>query len=104
VTIENVKPTVFAEPSGDAVNGFTMWPADMDIAKAMGLNSYCFSLEWSRIEPEEGLFSVVSLEHDKRMIEGCRARGLHSVDPITFARTAKPSAKIYGSIARANRV
>jgi beta-glucosidase len=28
--------------------------------------------------------------------------GLHSVDPTTFARTAKPSASWYGSVARAN--
>jgi beta-glucosidase len=28
--------------------------------------------------------------------------GLHSVDPMTFARTAKPSAAVYGAIARRN--
>ncbi len=28
--------------------------------------------------------------------------GLHSVDPVTFARTAKPSAAVYGAIARRN--
>jgi beta-glucosidase len=86
--MENVKPTVFAQPSGDAVNSFTMWPTDMDLAKAMGLNSYRFSLEWSRIEPEEGLFSVVSLEHYKRMIEGCRARGM--LPCVTFNHFTTP--------------
>lgn len=30
--------------------------------------------------------------------------GLHSVDPLTFARTAKPSAAVYGAIARRNAV
>lgn len=30
--------------------------------------------------------------------------GLHSVDPVTFARTAKPSAAVYGAIARRNAV
>ena len=28
--------------------------------------------------------------------------GLHSVDPVTFARTAKPSASVYGAIASRN--
>jgi beta-glucosidase len=28
--------------------------------------------------------------------------GLHSFDPLTFVRTAKPSAAIYGAIARHN--
>jgi len=30
--------------------------------------------------------------------------GLHSVDPVSFARTAKPSAAIYGAIARRNAI
>ncbi|MBA4090484.1 MAG: beta-glucosidase [Sphingobium sp.] len=30
--------------------------------------------------------------------------GLHSVDPVTFARTAKPSAAVYGAIASRNAV
>lgn len=30
--------------------------------------------------------------------------GLHSVDPVTFTRTAKPSAAIYGAIARSNQI
>lgn len=86
--MENVKPTVFAEPSGDAANSFTMWPTDLDLAKAMGLNTYRFSLEWSRIEPEEGQFSRVALEHYKRMIEGCRARGL--IACVTFNHFTTP--------------
>lgn len=30
--------------------------------------------------------------------------GLHSVDPVTFARKAKPSAAVYGAIAARNAV
>jgi beta-glucosidase len=77
--LENVRPTVFAEPSRDAANSFHLWPQDMDLAKAMGLNAYRFSIEWARIEPEEGLFSVAMLDHYKRMIEGARARSLHPI-------------------------
>jgi beta-glucosidase len=77
--LENIKPTVFAEPSRDAANSFHLWPQDMDLAKAMGLNAYRFSIEWSRIEPVEGLFSTAMLDHYKRMIEGAHARGLKPV-------------------------
>src|SRR3954469_3196538 len=49
--LENVKPSLFAEPSGDAVNSFALWPRDMDLVKEMGLNTYRFSIEWARIEP-----------------------------------------------------
>jgi beta-glucosidase len=86
--MENVKPTLFAEPSRDADHSFALWPRDMDLVKALGLNTYRFSLEWARIEPEEGLFSVAMLDHYKHMIEGCRARGLNPM--VTFNHFTTP--------------
>jgi beta-glucosidase len=90
--MEHARPTVYMEPSGDAVNSFTLWPTDLDIAKAMGLNTYRFSLEWARIEPAPGEFSLAMLDHYKAMIAGCRARGLvpmvtfnHFTTPVWFA-------------------
>ncbi|MEO6091685.1 MAG: family 1 glycosylhydrolase [Novosphingobium sp.] len=74
--LEHVKPTMFTEPSGDAVNSFALWPADLDIVRGLGLNAYRFSLEWARIEPEPGAFSLAMLNHYKRIVEGCHARGL----------------------------
>jgi len=71
---ENVKPTIFKEPSGDATNSFELWPRDLDLVKLIGLNSYRFSLEWSRIEPEPGMFSVAMLDHYKAIINGCHSR------------------------------
>src|ERR1700751_3998232 len=53
--LENVKPTMFAERSGDADNSFALWPQDLDLVRSLGLNTYRFSLEWERIEPEPGL-------------------------------------------------
>lgn len=80
--LETVKPTTYAEPSGDAVNSFVMWPRDLDLVKEIGLNTYRFSLEWSRIEPEQGLFSIAMLDHYKAMIQGCISRGLKPA--VTF--------------------
>lgn len=60
----------------------------MDLAKAMGLNSYRFSIEWARIEPEPGLFSIAMLDHYKRTIEGAHARGLKPV--VTFNHFTAP--------------
>jgi beta-glucosidase len=85
---ENVKPTMFAEPSGDAVNSFALWPTDLDLVKALGLNTYRFSLEWARIEPEPGLFSIAMLDHYQAMVDGCRARGLTPV--VTFNHFTVP--------------
>ena len=86
--LENVKPTLFREPSLDAANSFELWPVDLDLAKSIGLNTYRFSLEWARIEPEPGKFSLAMLDHYKAMIEGCRARGL--VPMVTFNHFTTP--------------
>lgn len=86
--LENVKPTVFAEPSGDAVNSLALWPGDLNVAKSLGLNAYRFSIEWARIEPEPGLFSVAMLDHYRAMIDGCRARGLAPI--VTFNHFVSP--------------
>lgn len=91
--LENVKPTIFSEPSGDADNSFILWERDLDLVKSLGLNAYRFSLEWARIEPEPGLFSIAMLDHYKAIVDGCAKRGLkalvtfnHYTTPIWFAR------------------
>ncbi len=86
--VENVKPTFFPEPSGDAVNSFELWPRDLDLVKALGFNCYRFGIEWARIEPEPNLFSVAMLDHYKRMIEGCVERGLTPM--VTFSHWTTP--------------
>jgi beta-glucosidase len=86
--LENMKPSIFAEPSGDAVNSFHLWPQDLDVVKGLGLNAYRFSIEWSRIEPEPGLFSIAMLDHYKAMIDGCRGRGLAPI--VTFNHFTSP--------------
>ncbi|MDE1914863.1 MAG: glycoside hydrolase family 1 protein [Sphingomonadales bacterium] len=86
--MEHASPTVYAEPSGDAANSFALWPVDLDIVKGMGLNTYRFSLEWARIEPAKGQFSIAMLDHYKAMIEGCRQRGLHPM--VTFNHFSTP--------------
>lgn len=90
--LERAPGTPYAEPAGDAANSFALWPMDLDLVKAMGLDTYRFSLEWARIEPRQGEFSIAMLDHYKRMIEGCRARGLtpfvtfnHFTTPLWFA-------------------
>lgn len=86
--LEHVKPTIFAEPSGDALNGFDLWETDLDLAKSLNLNSYRFSIEWPRIEPEQGAFSLAMLDHYKRVAAGCRKRGMTPV--VTFNHFTNP--------------
>ena len=86
--VEHVKSPLFREPSGDACNSLELWPTDLDLVRNLGLNTYRFSLEWARIEPEPGLFSVAMLDHYKAMIEGCRQRGITPV--VTFNHNTAP--------------
>jgi len=76
------------EPSGDACDSWHRWREDLDIVSALGFGSYRFSLEWSRIEPEEGEWSTASVDHYRRVIEGCRERGIDPV--VTFHHFTNP--------------
>jgi len=86
--VENLPGTLYAERSGDAANSFALWPIDLDLLKGLGCNSYRFSLEWARIEPNAGYFSIAMLDHYKAIIEGCRARGLYPI--VTFNHFTTP--------------
>jgi beta-glucosidase len=86
--LENVKPTLYKEPSLDAANSFELWPLDLDLAQSLALNTYRFSLEWARIEPEPGIFSIAMLDHYKAIVEGCLKRGLTPF--VTFNHFTTP--------------
>lgn len=62
--------------SGKATDHYNRFGADFDIAKSLGHNAHRFSIEWSRIEPEEGKFNQEEVEHYRQVIRALRARGL----------------------------
>jgi beta-glucosidase len=76
------------EPSGDACDSFHRWPEDLDLVAGLGLGAYRFSVEWSRVEPEEGEWSMASLEHYRAICAGCHERGL--VPVVTFHHFTSP--------------
>ncbi|KAF2414843.1 beta-glucosidase [Microbacterium sp. B35-04] len=86
--LENVTPTVFQDRSGKATNGWELWESDLDLVAGLGLNAYRFSVEWARIEPQEGEFSDEALAHYEAVIDGCLARGLAPI--VTFNHFTSP--------------
>jgi beta-glucosidase len=46
------------------------------LVASLGLNSFRFSVEWARVEPASGEFSVVALDHYRRVIEACQQRDI----------------------------
>jgi beta-glucosidase len=91
--LENIEPTTFVERSGDACDSYHRYAEDIALLAGLGLTCYRFSIEWARIEPTPGEFSVAELDHYKRMIESCHAHGvtpavtfLHGTAPLWFAQ------------------
>jgi len=74
--LEHAPGSFFAEPSGDAIDQAHRFRDDLALLSGLGLNSYRFSIEWARIEPEEGCVSTAALDHYRRLIGACRDRGL----------------------------
>ena len=90
--LENIEPTTFAERSGDACNSYHRFGEDIALLAQLGFNSYRFSIEWARIEPSPGHFSVAELDYYKGVIECCHEHGVaaivtfnHGTCPLWFA-------------------
>jgi beta-glucosidase len=80
--------------SGKATDWWNLETAagDFDRAAEIGLNSLRLSVEWSRIEPEPGVFDASALRHYAEMLRLLRQRGLepmvtlhHFTDPLWLA-------------------
>lgn len=74
--LEHTTPSLFREPSGEAVDQWHRFDDDVAVLAALGLKAYRFGIEWARIEPEEGVFSQSALDHYQRCIDACRKRGV----------------------------
>jgi beta-glucosidase len=86
--LEHVKPTLFVEPSLDACDHYHQYAKDIALLASLGLNTYRFSIEWARIEPERGSFSHAALDHYRRVLAAC-----HEVDitpMVTFYHFSSP--------------
>jgi beta-glucosidase len=74
--LEHLLPSPFAEPSGDACDSFHRFDEDIKLLAGLGLNTYRFSVEWARIEPEKGAYSRAMLDYYRRVAATCREQGL----------------------------
>jgi len=86
--LEHLPGTIYAEPSGDACDHYHRYPEDIALLAKLGFNAYRFSIEWARIEPEEGEFSLAALDHYRRMLATCHEHGIHPV--VTFHHFTSP--------------
>ncbi|OQA57787.1 MAG: Beta-glucosidase A [Candidatus Omnitrophica bacterium ADurb.Bin277] len=81
------------ERSGEACRHYELYERDFDLVKDLRHNAHRFSIEWARIEPEEGKFDPAALKHYLDVVSALRTRGIepvatlhHFTNPSWFAR------------------
>ncbi|CAI8181790.1 MAG: Beta-glucosidase A [Methanobacteriota archaeon] len=67
------------ERSGAACDHWNRWKDDFQMMSDLGLNSYRFSIEWSRLEPEPGQWNKKALDVYSEMIDDLIQRGIRPV-------------------------
>lgn len=77
--IESLPESQFADRSGSACDHYRRYERDIAMVAALGYNTFRFSIEWARVEPRPGEFSVEALRHYRAVLEACRRRGLRTV-------------------------
>lgn len=86
--LENIKHSDYLEKSGEAVDHYHRYEEDIRLLAEAGLNAYRFTIEWARIEPEEGKFNKQEIEHYRSVIQACRIRGVEPV--VTLHHFSSP--------------
>src|SRR4051794_229112 len=74
--MEHTPGGIFAEPSGDACDHYRLYRQDIKLLSELGFNSYRFSIEWARVEPEQGFISKAVLAHYRDVLETCQEFGI----------------------------
>lgn len=76
---ENIPHSMFEERSGEAVDHYHRFEEDIAMMSEAGLNSYRFSVEWARIQPEKDVWNQEEIEHYRLVILACKK---HNIEPI----------------------
>jgi beta-glucosidase len=76
---------------GQACDWWLNAEQDFDLAKALGVNALRLSVEWSRIEPQEGTWDETALARYREMLKALHERGMrpfvtlhHFTNPLWF--------------------
>lgn len=62
-----------------AAGHYNRYEEDFDLLTKLNLNAFRFSIEWSRIEPEEGAWNVEAIEHYRQYLAALKKRGITPV-------------------------
>lgn len=80
-------------PAGRACDHYNRFVEDFSLAKKLRQNAHRLSLEWSRIEPDEGQWNEPELEHYFHVLDFLKEKGFktfltlhHFTNPVWFAK------------------
>lgn len=65
--------------SSKAVDHFNRYESDFKLATDLGVDSFRFSIEWSRIEPEEGAWDVEAITHYRQYLKAVKQAGMQPI-------------------------
>lgn len=79
---------------GQACDHYHRYIQDFDIAKSLGHTAHRFSIEWARIEPEEGRFNESAIDHYRQVLLALKDRNIvpfvtlwHFTQPLWFSES-----------------
>jgi beta-glucosidase len=80
--------------AGMSSDHWNRYDEDFDIVKELGHNAHRLSIEWARIEPEEGAWNREALDHYREVLKALHRRGIqpyltlwHFTLPLWFSQT-----------------
>lgn len=80
-------------PAGRACDHYSRYEEDFDLLQKLNQNAYRFSIEWSRVEPDEKKFDEREIEHYRQVLLSLRRRGIkamvilhHFTNPLWLAK------------------
>jgi beta-glucosidase len=73
---EHAEGSPYKDKSGDTIDHYRLYREDIALMASLGLNTYRFSIEWSRVEPEPGQYSRSAIEHYQDVLETCYKHGI----------------------------
>lgn len=79
--------------SGMAADQYHLYEQDFDLAQSLSHNTHRLSIEWSRIEPLDGVFSIDEIDHYKAVLSSLKQKNMkvmltlhHFSNPLWFAK------------------
>ena len=79
-------------PAGKACDHYNLYERDFTLLQELNLNAFRFSIEWSRIEPEQGKFNEKEIQYYRNYLQSLKNHGIktmvtlhHFTSPIWLA-------------------